>query len=277
MPILVEQVGSPSSSRDASGKRTGTRRFWANTTNRSQAEAAFFGEGYQTFPDDPALTFDRVDCQLSDKHTGTWVTATYSTFKAGRFSTTPPRDSPNFYSWLPGERDVKVDIPFSVLGRVVKGDGPQAAAFDCWYPSKVTITETRLLRRLRVRLANIRDTSIFDAVTKQKGRRHVILGREYRFLGGTVSDGDGTYYDATYTWEVDEGTLFITSNRSRIDVQYDVVTQSGIEYLRLPYAEVQQLAPSDPINYPYSNVQFYPYPIDANGWQQLPGAERIVS
>ncbi len=275
--ILRELAGSPSTSRDASGKRTGTRRFFANTTSRELAEAAFFSEGWNAFPEDLALTFDRVDCQSSPNLTGVYVTASYSSFKAGRFSTTPPRDSSSYYSWLPGERDVKVDIPFSVLGKIVKGDGAQAQTLDCWYPAKATITETRILRRLKVRISGVTDTTIFDAVSKQKNRRHFILGQMYRFLGGTVGEGDGSYFDVTYTWEQDTGTPFPSDNIGRIDVEYDVISLNGVEYLRLPYADAQQLPSSNPLVFPYRNTQFVGTPLDANGWMSLPGSERIVS
>jgi len=286
MPIAYERALSGTSfETDFNGKAQSIRTFVVDTLD---IQAALTADGVplpaSQHPLYPNLTLDSVGATPQDSGTCI-VTCRYSNDRRFGSTRTPNKDAPNWYHWGWSSRKVMIEIPIAVRGVVLSSDGTDTQAEKLvWKIGKKQVSETRIVRPLQVRVqvSNVRD---LDVIGQQTDRLHVMPdGRKYRFEGGSVSqvDDNGTY-DISYTWEMDLGTYnfpqFVTPNaRYCVQVtggQSPENPDAGPIY-RDPYTVFLAYQIGDPSETIPSCVLNEIYPTDADGWRQLPGANRIV-
>lgn len=277
MPFLREQVGSPRFERDASGKSVGMREWHTDLSSVDAAEDAFETEGGRTFPETSGqlMQFDRVLLEPKPRNTGVRVTAYYSTFKVGRFQQQPNRDDPTYYHWLWGSIDRKYEIPYSIKRQTFYGQAGAEQIIDAWTQAKLIVKETHPTRTLKVRV-NVANLGEFDTIAEQVDRIHELPGGGlWRFLGGDVQEGDGTYHDASYEWEYDRGTPLSFPQNPTPRVQFQIV-QEDPALLRLPYTTTEPIDPFDVRVAPFGAIAILAFSFaDPEGWRSLPGANRI--
>lgn len=267
--------------RDASGHRAGTR-TWKTTLASATAALDQFEtvQNGRVHPDDPILLFDRVDASPLGIGSGFLVTAYYTTFRGGRFTQRPPRQpgqQTSFRAW--GQRDVQIEIPIAVREPRIVGEGGQPVTFLVWVPQVLKVQETNIQRIYRTRL----DMSAYDqldAIAQQKLRIHTIRGVRYQFMGGEVREGDGTYIDVTYTWELDAGTpdkIAFQPGEEASVVVLPIRREQGEEpgMLRKPYSRLKNIPPADPRDDFGYSVRLYQWAEDPDGWKKLPGTSGL--
>lgn len=270
---------------DFAGKSQSIRTFVVDTLDM---QAALTADGVPLastqHPLYPNLTLDSVGA--TPQQDGTCiVTCRYSNDRRFGSTRTPNKDAPNWYHWGWASRKVMVEIPVAVRALVLSSDGTDTQAEKLvWKIGKKQVSETRIIRPLQVRV-KVSNVSDLDVIAKQTDNLHVMPdGRLYHFEGGTVSpiDDSGTY-DISYAWELDQGTYnfpaFATAN-ARYCVQ---VTDGQVPedpdagpIFRLPYTVFLAYQIGDPSETIPNCVLNDIYPTDATGWQQLPGANRIL-
>lgn len=270
---------------DFNGKSQASRTFVVDTLD---VEAARLATGVPVtgsqHPHYPTLTLDAIE--VSPQETGTClVTCRYSNDRRFGSTRTPNKDAPNWYHWGWASRKVMVEVPIAVRTLVLSTDGTNTQAEKLvWRIGKKQVGETRIIRPLQVRVqvSNVRD---LDVIAQQTDKLHVMPdGQKYHFEGGTVSqvDDNGTY-DISYTWELDLGTYtfpqFVSQNaRYCVQVtggQSPEDPDAGPIY-RDPYTVFLAYQIGDPSETLPSCELNAIYPIDADGWRQLPGANRII-
>jgi len=272
--LLKEQIeGGEFGEMPKTGQRTVRRYFKApGVRDENTARTAFYNEGHEVYPGDTSLSLVSLAVSPLASGAGFDVTAEYASKQESSFS--PPRDDPNYFHFGWGQQDVKVKLPFSLRTRVFINDN-QPEGVEVWKLSEIEYTETRILRIFRARVRGLAVTA-FDAIAREKRKIHTIYGREYLFMGGDVQEVDGESVDVTYTWQIDNGTPFASdNNRYRVDVEYPIVSTSPVELMRLPYTETIAVPPGDPRTEPFGAVPFYPYTRNNDGWQSLPGTNRL--
>lgn len=273
--ILIEQIESRPIATDAvTGRRNATRIFKApGVRSEEAAKVAFYAEGHEVYPSDATLKLVRVTVSPLASGAGQLVTAEYESKSGSRF-TAPPREDENYYHFGWTTKDVKVKLPFSRRTRIIV-DEDQPEGVEVWALETVEYIETRLVRPYRVRVRGLGPSQL-DVIASQKRKIHTIHGRDYLYLGADVAEVDGEALDITHQWEVDEGTPFPQENSAyRIDIEYPIVSPGPPELMRLPYSETIAIPPVDPRTEPFGARPFFPYARVPNGWQLLPGADRL--
>jgi hypothetical protein len=270
---------------DYNGKASATRTFVVDTISQ---QAALEADGIPALnsqhPTLPNLILDAIDAQVEDGGICR-VVCRYSNSRQFGSTRTPNKDAPRWYHWGWASRVVQIEVPIAVRALVIAKD--QFGAGDerlVWKIGRKIVNETRIIRPLQVRVqvSNVRD---LDVIAQQKDRLHVMPdGNQYHFEGATVNqvDDNGTY-DISYIWELDEGTFnfppFATTN-----ARYCVQVTGGQSpedpdagpIFRNPYTVFVAYQIGDPsVTIPNCELNAL-YPVDANGWRQLPGANRII-
>lgn len=268
MAVLSELLLTRPYGEDAAGKKLGARIWHAPVTSDGAARALFneFPE-HRTFPGEDGLKFDNFRVDPNPTGAGYTVTANFSSFGAGRFSRLPERNGEP--RWLWGQRRVLVECPRYKFVQRVMGEGDSAVEKHVWITEKINIPAVRTLFILKVRVETD-NILIFNPIAEQTERIHTLGGKKYQFVGGEVSEGDGTYFNATYTWEEDKGTPGLPPGQpTRILILNASNAPEGM--LRGPYQTLDEIPSDEPEVYPGETIGLYLYPDDPNGWQSLPG------
>ena len=278
-------LSGTSFARDFTGKAQSIRTFVVDTLDM---QAAVTADGVPLpstqHPLYPTLTLDAIDA--TPQQDGTCiVTCRYSNDRRFGSTRTPNKDAPNWYHWGWASRKVMIEIPIAVRAVVLSSDATDTQVEKLvWKIGKKQVSETRIIRPLQVRI-KVSSVQDLDIIAKQTDNLHVMPdGRMYHFEGATVTpvDDNGTY-DISYTWELDQGTYtfpkFNTTNAryclQETDGQVPEDPDAG-PIFRDPYTVFLAYQVGDPSVTIPTCVLNQIYPIDAEGWRELPGANRIV-
>lgn len=275
---LIELASSPTYGEDAGKHKTG-RKTWHFRGDSVEAAAAEFQSDatYRVWPTDERLIFDSMNASRNASGAGCTVTADFSSFKASRFSALPNRDVPGYrgYTWT--SRDVEVGIPASVRERrLVRLPNDGEEVLLVWAGHMTKVLEVRSVYILRYRVGAL-GFGEFDGITRQRNKIHSLFGLKLQFVNGSVSEGDGTYFDVTYTWERDDGTARpnIPAPVPPAQPMYQIRDPSNRvpdnRLIRLPYEVLVPIASEDPKTTPHGCEAIKPYEEEPNGWQELPG------
>ena len=291
MPIR-EAIDSRAVSKDANGQKAGARTFLSIGVPNPAAALAEFDAlaDARVHPDDAGLVFDRVDCRGQNGNTVYVVTATYTTFRGGRRPTEPQATADNpVFGW--DYQKVTVEIPVAYQQTITTRSGDRSVTAIVWDAKTVKVAERRIVRSLRVAFETD-NSSTLDIIADQDRKLHTIRGREYLFLGASVSQDskDQRRYLIEYTWELDRGTI-IRNTPSTLIIFPDapipapgtggrlmyilapadaVVLPSTSVRLRTPYHTLDAIAAAD-ARTPPEAVQILAYDSDPEGWRGLPG------
>ena len=286
MPTLREIWSTRTIGKDATGKKTAVRVFQADFTNTAGVESEFESNAiYRQFPGDASLTFDSYSIEINGTGAGFTLRANFSNFKAGRFATVPPRDSPVYYHWGWSDREVPAEVLSAVrewrtVTRNVAGVDTEEM-FQVWVGRKVKIYEVRPQRIFKRRVTGV-SVEDFDAIATQRNRIHVLSGAKWQFVGGNVRETDGTSFDVTYTWEQDKGTMeptpFVDPAIPSRWVFCPFLRPPGVQVptgmFRLPYEQIGVvIPPADPRTSIPLPTGMFPYTEDPTGWRSLPGTD----
>lgn len=257
---------------DYQGKSAASRRFVVPTTDK---QAAILADGIpaisSSHPDFPDLRLDTYAVTV-DTAGVTYVSCRYSNDR--RFGSTrqPNKDNPAWYWWGWSMRAAEVEIPIWRKERIAAA-GNAAGTKLVYRVGKIVRVEYRVVRPLRVRVQidNVRD---LDVIASQTNKLHIMPdGKTYLFLGGNVSQVDDTgVYDISYEWERDEGTFaFPAFNGDNAGY-----CQAQGEFSRFPYTVFYAYQTGDPSTTVPQCDTVEQYDKDDEGWQALPGANRII-
>ena len=169
-------------------------------------------------------------------------------------------------------RPAEVEIPIWRKERIAAA-GNTAGSKLVYRIAKIVRVEYRVVRPLRVRVLveNVRD---LDVIAIQTNKLHIMPdGKTYLFTGGNVSQVDDTgVYDIAYEWERDEGTFSFPAFGGS-DAGY---CRAQGEFSRFPYTVFYAFQDGDPSTDKPKCDTVEQYDKDDNGWQALPGADRII-
>lgn len=274
---LYELYATRTYAKDANNRRVASRVFRAPAARTAaQAQAMFDADPLnRTFPDDSSLVFDRTEVSPAAGGDEMQVTAFYSSFRAGRLQVQQPnRDAAGYFSFGWDKRRVQQRIVLNV--REWRSPVDDEPPYQVWRPSEMIVTEYRTQRTAKVRVQT-QDVRIFDAISLQIGKLHTIGNTQpVQFVDGSVTEGDGTYYDVEYTWEIDYGTLMPEPREvpNRFAVALPTDGTPRIDFYRLPFEVAgDPISPQDPrtelFTVPFVEVD----QSDPLGWQTLPGTE----
>lgn len=268
MPDLVEYIDSRTFSEDQNGIKTATRIWKALVSNGPTARLLWENNNGKSYPDDDELEFDTLSIQPLRSSAGFLVTAYYTNAKRP-------------YWWTIGKRAVTVDIPINILERKYIGSPSTTTPVSLWGLRKYVATTSRPQRILSFRLL-VRNITDLDVITLKENALHTIRGTKYHFIAGeyepdrdfsNVGNAGDTWYKFRYTWEYDPGTK--RPDLPNSDTLYiSPPPGASANMLRMPYTRLEPVPPTTPRGY-WTTLAVPVTHEDANGWQQLPGAQFI--
>lgn len=287
MPLTAYELGVQGNGQsvDYNGKGSATRTFNVDTIS---PQAALSADGVPAInsqhPTLTGLILDAITVETEVEGICK-VVCRYSNSRQFGSTRTPNKDAPRWYHWGWASRTVQIEVPIAVRALVIAkdqyGNGDERLV---WKIGRKFVNETRIIRPLQVRVqvSNVRD---LDVIAQQKDRLHVMPdGHKYHFEGATVSqvDDNGTY-DISYIWELDEGTYTFPDFAS-VNARYCVQVTGGQSpedpdagpIFRNPYTVFVAYQIGNPAETIPSCELNALYPVDADGWRQLPGANRII-
>ena len=286
MPTAFELALERDWSRNRAGKQTAKRRFRVDTISPAAAlQADAIPALNSQHPDLPTLRLDRYNVSV-DASGVCVVDCDYSNDARFIDLRQPNKDAPTWYHWGWSQRKVMVEIPIAVRSLIINDGINGQVSKKVWKIAKKQISETRVIRPLqvRVKINNVRD---LDVIAEQTDRLHVMPdGKTYHFEGATVTQvDDAGFYDISYTWEYDAGTMFLPSFNTP-DAKYCVsVSNPSLMIYRPPYNVFVAFQTGNPeTDVPQCDIQVvYDYgnssagnTNDGTGWKLLPGADRII-
>ena len=268
-----------SNERDRQGKASAVRRFVVETISPQAAQQA---EGIPALssehPQLPGLRLDRYTVTPTSDGI-CYVECQYSNDSRFVNLRTPNKDNPRWFHWGWASKKVQVEIPIAIRSKVLNTSttGTEVEKL-VWKIGKKQLSETRVVRPLQVRVyvSNVRN---LDIIAEQTDKLHVMPdGKTYHFEGANVNQVDDLgNYDITYTWERDEGTFFFpafSSENAKYCRQVDGPLDGSLA--RYPYTVFAAYQIGNPqTDLPLCETNEL-YDMDENGWQQLPGASRIL-
>lgn len=281
MASLIELDISGSTDIDAANKAAAVRIFHTDLLSVDAARTAFadeVGGPSHSHPDNPALRFDRLSIVPEDRGSGYRLTASYSTFGGGRFSS---RTKPEGYSfrWRYSNVSVTTEIPANVRERRVVRSGDTSDLVDVWVSVPLPIQEYRTVWTLVV-YTSVSDYRAFREITNQIGKLHYFGQNVARFASGTVRDDESRpgWYTVEYSWEIDTGTLRPENTNDftpRYVIELPENRQNFTNYYRLPYESLVVIPSEEPKTETHKTLAVQTYTDEPDGWRRLPGTEGI--
>jgi len=299
MPLTATELlaGTRSTERTVTGRKAAVRRFIVATDS---PEAARTADNVPTFPgvypDDAVLKLERITTEPNGKG-GTTVMAFYSNdqrFGTPRQQPPPTEDLVNKSDWAWGMRDVRVEYPINIRGKMLRpvrdnaGGNMVMEKVDAWTLRKGILIERRPIRSLtvRVRLSSIAQISQFDIIADQCEHLHQIGGRVYQYTPASncVRRLDELLFEITHVWEYDRGTVLpripASTDRVFFDSPNPVDPNTRRTLLRAPYAILDAIpaddpGAADPLAGVFKTVQVFPFAEDFDAWRSLPGVPNL--
>lgn len=270
---------------DASGQKAGSVVYRVPSARTAAEALARFDENpaLRQHPDDTSVPFDsRTAFRRGPEYA---VSAQFSTFKGGRFTSQQPVEIPGWYSWDRGRRRVDSELVVNTREWRVPGND-DAAKFEVWTVKRVKTPEVRPQRILRVRISTVAQ-SLFDVIDEAIGDIHLLPdGKYWQLVNSDTRPVDATTWDVTYTWEYDKGTqrpIPSSGSRDGADIwrlayfYADQVPFPGFDpeaYWRPPYCVVASLiVPANPRDVPFGVMFALTGELNPDGWRALPGTE----
>lgn len=268
-PALIELQPSRTFGEDRGKHKIGQRIWHAPVSSEGAARSLVEGTpDVQEFPGEPRLRLDNWRVSPNQSGAGFTVTADYTTFGGGLFSTIPDRP-PNWYHFGWDQRRVTFDVPiYSLENRVAPGLN-EPTVVVAWVTDKLPFSEMRVIRVYEVNVPGT-DTTIFDPIADQTDRIHTIAGRRYQFLGGEVNEGVD-HNVVRYRWELDKGTRDPQVPLLPRGPRMPCATNAPEGMLRGPYQILRSIASQAPDEFHGETVAISPFTEDPDGWRVLPG------
>jgi hypothetical protein len=284
MSIIREAIDGRTLSTDYFQERVGTRKFYVlNCPSVAAAKLAFDADaGARVFPDESRLELYSINVTSDAGGARYIVEATYKLLRLSDYFRA---------GW--SDAKVQVSLPLVKPAYITPASGNTEQKELVLGHESIEHTEYRPRRTFSVDYMTEQpnegggQTSVFDfdAISRERGRLHLIFGRLHQFIGGSVTqdERDQRRFRITYEWELDTGTpkpsapIIINvppPEEQSIDAILEPQTLPGSEpsgNWREPYS-VPFIYSLDPKTRPI-HVPYYPFVLDEDGWRNLPGME----
>ena len=277
MPLLAYELGLQGNAldKDANGRGGVNRDFLVETRDPANALTAEGIPALRTVH--PTITTYRLDAYRTRPNGNGQMIVSCLYSSDGRFILRKPdKDNPSWFDFGWQMRTVRVQLPIWVRERTY--NPPEPDPVEVYRVALITRSDKRIVRTLRVRVEPT-STADFDIIAEQANSLHVMPdGNLYLFEGGTVTRVDDVAYDVVYTWVLDKGTIVPDSPRLlSIDESSPFPPDAATAY-RPAYHAITVVQRGEATQQPPLRVLVPTYDKigDGFGWQQLPGATRIV-